>query len=148
MRICHDERQCLFGPYPTLAELGRRMGRNVPRMWLIPQLYNLSEYCGVRDKLTDEQMDELAYVIASEFAYLRISEIMLFLHRFKGGRYGRFYGTVDPLVVTTALRDFLRERADAIDRHQRCRHEQQADDERHSAVTYEEYLRLKEQHRI
>lgn len=145
MRICHDERQCLFGPYPTLAEVGRRMGRNVPRMWLIPQLYNLSEYCGVRDKLTDEQMDELAYVIASEFAFLRISEIMLFLHRFKGGRYGRFYGTVDPLVVTTALRDFLRERADAIDRHQRCRHAAKEEEERRHAVTYEEYLRLKEQ---
>lgn len=41
---------------------------------------------------------------------------MLFLNRFKAGRYGRFYGTTDPLVVTTALPEYCKERTAAMSR--------------------------------
>ena len=30
----------------------------------------------------------------------------MFIFQFKAGKYGRFFGTIDPLVVTTALNDF------------------------------------------
>lgn len=43
---------------------------------------------------------------------------MLFFYRFKQGKYGRFYGVVDPLVIMTALQEFLRERNEAIFDHE------------------------------
>lgn len=52
-----------------------------------------------------------------EFYYLNAAEVMLFFRRFKLGRYGRFYGSVDPQVITRALGDFRRDRMDAISRH-------------------------------
>lgn len=58
---------------------------------------------------------------------------MLFFHRFKAGRYGRFYGSVDPLVITTALREFLRDRNLVYDQH---RQEQECERDKRS-VDYE-----------
>lgn len=116
-RMCANAEECFFGDHPTLAELRRDYGCNMAVMWLLPQLYDLSEYCGVKNKLQGKPLEGCAHVIATEFYYLKVSELMLFFHRFKSGRYGKFYGTVDPLVITSALREFDAERGDAIYKH-------------------------------
>lgn len=111
-------------------------------MWLIPQLYNLSEYCGCKDKLQGKPLEECAFVIAAEFYYLKISELMLFFHSFKAGHYGRFYGSVDPLVITTALREFLKERNFAYDRRKQEQEELDRKKNRENAITWEEYQKM------
>jgi len=113
-KICKDSDICFFGDAPVLSQLNMAYGEMTAIMWLVPQLYNLSEYCGCKDKLQGDSLEECASVIASEFFYLKVTELMLFFHRFKSGRYGRFYGSVDPLVITTSLRTFLSERSQAI----------------------------------
>lgn len=130
--------QCHFGDFPTLAEL-KVFGGNTPIMWLVPQLVNLSEFCGARDKLINDQLEDLAAIIAQQFYYLKISELMLFFFRFKSGRYGRFYGTVDPLIIVTALRDFCKERGRAIDEHDREEQRKRMEQAAAEAVTWEEY---------
>lgn len=142
--ICTDANMCFFGDYPTLATLRVGYGNNAPVMWLIPQLYNLSEYCGCKDKLQGKPLEECAFVIATEFYYLKVSELMLFFHRFKSGRYRRFYGSVDPLVITTSLRDFLRERIYIYERHEQEEMlRKEIEQMRKEAVTYEEYQKMK-----
>lgn len=137
MRICKDSDLCFFGDAPVLSELNMAYGEMTATMWLIPQLYNLSEYCGCKEKLQGKPMEECASVIATEFYFLKVSELMLFFHRFKSGRYGKFYGSVDPLVITTSLREFLKERAMEYERHNR--EEQEQKDDSSNAVTWEEY---------
>ena len=138
MKLCHDADDCIFGDYPTLANL-TAFGKGTPIAWLIPQLYDLSEYCGCRDKLQGRPLEECASVIAAEFFYLKISELMLFFHRFKSGRYGRFYGSVDPLLITTSLRTFLSERGNAYFEHENRERMAEAREGRKNAVTWEEY---------
>lgn len=53
-------------------------------------------------------------MIAQTYSYLKVSELMLFFYQFKQGRYGQFYGAIDPLKIMCALQDFRRERFDAI----------------------------------
>ena len=116
----HVER-AFFGSAPTLLTLRCAYHDDAATIWMLPQLYDLNEYCGCKEKLDEGQMTQLARIIVNEFGYLKVSEIMLFLHRFKSGRYGRFYGAVDPLVIVTALRyNFMNERADAIDERERA----------------------------
>lgn len=136
---------CHFGEFPTLGMVRRAYGEEAAAMWLVPQLYNLSEYCGCKEKLQGVPLEECAGVIATEFYYLKVSELMLFFHRFKAGKYGRFYGSVDPLVITTALRSFLRERIYAIDRRAHEERQRKEDEQRrlHPPITYEEYERRK-----
>lgn len=145
-RICPSPSGCFFGEHPTLAALRDGYGSNAPVMWLIPQLYNLSEYCGCRDKLQGAPLEDCAGVIAAEFPYLKVSELMLFFHRFKAGSYGRFYGSVDPLVITTSLRTFLRERTFAYDRREQQERERRRDEERKRAVSWQQYRRMTHLH--
>ena len=141
MQICHDARLCIMGDYPTLAEVRKVYGSKAPEVWLIPQLVNLSEYCGVKEKLNKQQMRQLAYTIATEFFYLKVSELMLFFHRFKSGRYERFYGSVDPLIITKALRLFIMERNNSIDQYEREERQMKSEEDRKRAVTWEQYCK-------
>lgn len=140
MRICKDKQLCFFGDAPVLSELNMTYGEMTATMWLIPQLYDLSEYCGCKEKLQGRPLEQCASVIAAEFFYLKVSELMLFFHRFKSGRYGRFYGSVDPMVITTALRTFLTERVTEIEERDKREKEIADREARKGAITYEEYV--------
>lgn len=145
---CKDVTRCHFGAAPTLATLNNVYGSNTASMWLIPQLFNLSEYCGCKDKLTDFQLEELANVIAMNFYYLKVTELMLFFIRFKSGRYGRFYGNIDPLVITTSLNDFIKERNDAISEREKIDSMKRIEKLSEGAVSYEQYKEMLNKHEI
>ena len=147
-KICDSQDLCFFGDYPTITDTRLAYGKNAPVMWLVPQLYNLSEYCGCRDKLQGKPLEECAFVISTEFRYLKISELMLFFYRFKTGRYGRFYGSVDPLIITESLRKFCDERWCAYERHEQELMEKKEAGYRNGAVSYEEYQKLKQEGKI
>ena len=137
--VCRNIDVCFFGDYPTLAEINRVYGEETAFAWLVPQLTNLSEYCGCKEKLQGKKLENCADVIAIEYYYLKVSELMLFFHRFKSGRYGRFYGSVDPLVITTSLREFIKERAVAYERPDQEERERKERESQKKAVTWDEY---------
>lgn len=140
MKVCKDPDLCFFGDAPVLSELNMTYGEMTATMWLVPQLYNLSEYCGCKEKLQGKPLEECASVIAIEFYYLKVSELMLFFHRFKSGRYGRFYGSVDPLVITTSLRTFLNERNQAIYEQEEAEREKRRRESLKNCISYEKYV--------
>ena len=139
LKICMNSEECFFGDYPTLAHINRSYGEMSAAMWLVPQLYDLSEYSGCKGNMSQRQYEQCASVIATEFSYLKVSEIMLFFVRFKSGRYGRFYGNVDPLVITTSIRVFLTERMYELDIHEQKERQEQRELEMKDAVSREEH---------
>lgn len=88
---------------PSLNVLDAAYGENAGAMWLMPQLFAIGEYAGVRDKMDEVQTLELAKVIRAKYGYLTVTELMYFFCNLKAGRYGKFYGAVDPMVITEAL---------------------------------------------
>lgn len=141
--VCADTQMCVMGDYPTLAEVRTAYGSKIPSAWLVPQLYDLSEYCGCKDKLSVNTLEELASVIAEEFYFLKISEVMLFLRRFKAGRYGRFYGSVDPLIIMQSLREFIKERAVVIDTAEQEKAAQKRKEWGKQDITLQEWIEMK-----
>lgn len=139
LSICKDADECWFGEYPTLARLDKEYGNNSAAFWLVPELNNLSNFCGCKEKLTGAPLKESAVIISQQYYYLKISELMLFFYRFKSGRYGRFYGAVDPLVIMQALREFTRERNVAYDRHEDKERQRREKAGREAAMSYAEY---------
>lgn len=137
--IASNSEECFFGDFPTLAEIKMAYGKNSPKVWCMAQLTNLSEYCGSKDKLTGRPLEECASVIATEFYYLKVSELMLFFYRFKTGRYGRFYGSIDPLIITTSLRSFLKERNDAYEKRDKEELKFREEESRKNAISWAEY---------
>ena len=143
--FCKDIDRCYFGTAPTLGILRTAYGENMPASWLVPQLTNLSEYCGCKEKLTASQLSECAKIIASMFYYLKVTELMLFFCYFKSGRYGRFYGNIDPLVITTSLRQFCNERGDIYFRHESDMQKKKIEESMQNSISHEEYLKCKQQ---
>ena len=118
LAVEHKE-QAWFGTAPTLNGLCREYNDpSAGEQWLMPQLYDLGEYAGVRGKMDAQQTRQLARMIKTNWGYLKTSEVMLFLWNLKSGKYGVFFGSVDPMVIGQAMQEhFLPERAAAIDRH-------------------------------
>ena len=138
--------RAFFGEAPTLTDINLAYGQQTSVLWLVPQLIDLSEYCGCREKLTEHMLEELARIISIEYHYYKTSELLLFFYWFKVGKYGHFYGSVDPMVITTALQDFVLDRRTAYTKQvmeeERRKREAWANDDN---ITYEEYLKLKKE---
>lgn len=142
------QQQAIMGDYPTLADICIAYGKTFSFQWLVPQITDLTLFTGAKN-LTKEQIRSLAKVIAAEYHYLKVTELLLFFHRFKTGRYGRFYGSVDPMVITCALREFLSERNSLIDIYEREQRAEAIEQEKELPVmTHEQWLEYKKQHSI
>jgi hypothetical protein len=102
------------GDYPTLKEINDCYGMDFDVEWLTVQICDMSTFTGAKN-MDEDQQEVLARTIAAEYPGLKVTELLLFFHRFKTGRYGHFYGNVDPMVVTTALLDFIKERKELRD---------------------------------
>lgn len=112
------EERCFFGTAPTLSEVNIAYGEGASEEWLVYHLTDLNEFAGQRDKLSSFQLRQLARLLSQNYYYLKVTEFELFFRRFKMARYGTFYGSIDPLIITTAIRSFLIERANEIDKHE------------------------------
>lgn len=136
-------KSAIMGDYPTLNDIDTAYGKGFATEWLVVQIDNLSMHTGARN-LTKEQQLELARVLSVEYRHLKVTEMLLFFHRFKTGRYGRFYGSVDPMVIACALRDFIDERNTLIDQYDQEQRQIEAEKGREDTITYEEWQRIKE----
>lgn len=141
MELCGDIRECIEGEHPSLAVISNRFGKKASAAWLVQHLFNLSEFCGCKEKLSKEMMNELGFIIANEFYYLKVSELMLFMYRFKLGDYGKFYGSVDPMVILSSLRQFVYWRNAQIDKYDAERRQRQMEEWKKTAISREEYER-------
>lgn len=136
-----DIERCFFGSAPSLHAVNAAYGAGTAEAWLVTQIEKVASFCGVRDK-AEQQTAELASLIAAEYTYMTVAELMLFFRRLMSGRYGRFYGSIDPLLIMQSLRTFADERSEAIARHEAeqavARHKAWLNNEK--AITYEQYL--------
>lgn len=115
LELCVDAEQCVMMAAPTLAEVSRDYNDTTARLWLEIQINDFSELTNVQRKLDEKQRTFVAGVIMNEYAWLKLSEVMLFIYRLKMGRYGECYGCVDAVKILSALRTFIRERNNIID---------------------------------
>lgn len=136
----------LIGDCPTIADVRNIWGEKYAELWLANQIHNLSEYAGTNQKLDTLQTEEVARMATQEFYYFKLSEFMLFFAYFKGGRYGRFYGCVDPLLITESLQKFKKWRNSTLDYIQECNKRKELEQRPArdpECITHEEWLQYK-----
>lgn len=141
--LCKNSEECLFGDYPTLAGLNKKYGNDSATAWLIPQITDCVAFTNNRGVLDDGQTESLASLIASEYYYLKVSELMLFFRRFKLGRYRQIYGNFSPMAITLSIREFLLERNNACFKHEAEMEAKNQEKGMMGTITYKEYLKLK-----
>ncbi len=103
-----DERKTIMGDYSTLEQLDLAYGPKSASSWLVTSIANLNAFTGSKN-MTNEQTKKLALLLAQEYKDMKYSVVQLFFYRFKCGHFGKFYGKVDPMVITCSLKDFAEE---------------------------------------
>lgn len=146
-KYCKDVNRCYIGKAPSLKVISEAYGENITETWLEIQLRDLSEFAGCKEKLSIQQIEQIAKVIILEFSFLKATELMHFFILFKSGKFGKFYGAVDGLVITEALQEFRqlrRERLWELEQ-KRAREERARRDAEHAknAMSFDEWQELK-----
>lgn len=143
--MCEDEKYAILNDSPTLTDINATYGKSTAAMFLVPQLFNISEFCGVKDKFTDDQIQETAQLIASSYPWLKVLEVMTFCKQFKLGKYGQFYGSIDPMVIMKSFREFLKYRAEVYADYEDFLAQQRIEEEmKKPHMTFEEWKAMKE----
>lgn len=140
-----DENRAIMCDAPTMTVIDLAYGDNASAMWLTAQLTDLGIYAGVKSPLSERQYEQLACMIVSEFGYLKATELMLFFYRLKAGRYGHFYGSIDPMVIMDDIRKrFMPERALVIERAENEQRRRERDERPKHALKPDQIRALKE----
>lgn len=117
--ICQDSKYCFFGPSPTLTEIDIMYGPFTCAKWLVPLIADASLGCGLKEDVTQDQLQFTAMAIYSRYRWLKASEVMLFFFNFKAGFYERFYSYFDTQTIVRSIKTFIEERTLAIAAHER-----------------------------
>lgn len=147
VKCAENVERSFLGDAPSIAILKKTYTKNQVRVWLMAQLENLNTYCGTKNKMNADQMMMLSDIIMTECYYLKASELLLFFHQFKAGKYGELYGSVDPLRVSSALVEFAAYRRDMLfkfeskaqEERRRVEHEERSK----RIMTYDEFKKFK-----
>ena len=103
----------------------------------------MNDFAEVSTKIAKTQLEELAAIFLSEYYYINAAEICFFIARFKSGKYGRFYGAIDPM-ITSAMLEYISERRRGIERHEREQYriqiQKEIEEHGNNSISYAEYL--------
>lgn len=142
-RCAQNPERCFFGKAPALSLMAAVYGKKNTRKFILAQMANLARYCGGNASAANvEQVQELSSVILTEYYWLNAAELLLFVHRFKCGNYGKFYKSFEPLTIMQGLKQFVLERGNAFaekEKQDRLAEIESAQD----GISYSEYLQLK-----
>lgn len=151
VRLLHNEERSILADTPSMGAVRNTWGDTFVTRWLATHLIELNEYCGVKEKMSINQINQCAKILISQYGYLKPQEFMIFFLKFKAGEYGRFYGSIDPMVISDAMREFMTYRNKTIDKVMRELERQEQVERKATAsqlaISYEEYIRRKESER-
>lgn len=133
---------------PTIGDLSELYGYDAAILWLKTQILSLDFVSSTKQDADDNAVIEFCKLFVRRYKYIRLTEFILFIGRFKVGQYGRFYGYFDALTIGDAFRNkFLRERSYEDERAERARIQQNIADrtfvppEGYSSLTWYQELK-------
>ena len=106
--------RCFSAKTYTLTQL-RLNCAGLQNSWLSAQITYLNSISGAT-QMTEMQMMMLASNISQTYGYLKITELMVFFFQLAGGKYGKFYGAVDPMQIMVDLNEFMKYRSIMLDK--------------------------------
>lgn len=141
----HQDRVFL-GNAPSLVILNKSYGEGSASTFIACHLNIVQNFCGIQKKLTRDELFDIGNVIYAGFYYLKVSELCLFFFWLKTGKYGKFYGCIDPIVITNGLQQFAKERIEYLTQYENRKRVEESCrlQKRTTAITYKEYLKLKQ----
>lgn len=144
--------QCEALPSPMIGAVQaayiEQAGYDVALEWMKGQMVAVSKFVNVAQKMDEWQLASLCRQMMGEAPEIRLCEFVLFCARLRSGRYGRFYGMINPTDIIAAFDKFRQERAADLGRKWKREEEERIarEDAEHAkqCISYEEWTRRKE----
>lgn len=109
--------RCFSGNAPTLLQLNAKFGLEMGKNWLMIQLTDLFLFSGIKDQIQMSQIESISDTIIASYGFLKLTEVMVFFHMFKSGKYGSFFNRFDGITICAGLNEFLDYRKGMRSRH-------------------------------
>ena len=93
---------------PTLSDLERMYGDGSSALWVKTQLLTIDFASATKESANEKALNEFSNLFVRQYHYIKLTEFILFVARFKLGRYGKFYGYFDTITIGEAFRKFLK----------------------------------------
>lgn len=144
----HPDRQHYYAACPiravetasdTLSDISAVYGPKAARLIIIPHITDLLVFVSSKNGMDERSLILCADTITQSFPLIRVTELMLFFHRYKSGAYGQPYGSLTPLDITCALRRFLPYLYDLRERSEWRAREREREERARQAVPYHKY---------
>ena len=138
---CIDD--CYIGKAPTLVDVANCYGMKYSIKFLMLHIIRIVERIGGNEKMSSDDIEELAQQLYAKCVDLKLTEMMLFFRRLLDGDYGRTYGAPRVLYFMDALRTFRNQRYYALLEFESKERERERDRAAKRCCTYQEYLKMK-----
>lgn len=133
--------------YPAITTDKGEKVESTAITWMQAHLVAVSQYVNVKIKMSDWQMNALCQQLIADYPYITMMEFILFCARLRSGRYGSFYGSIDPLIITKAFSSFMDDRnqdyGKRYERERKERAELEAEESRRNSISWEDYCKEK-----
>ena len=107
--------RCFSGTAPTLTRL-RLASPGTEKTWLEAQISYLNTFCGTEKKMDNLQIDAISNAFVNSYGYIKLTELMVFFANIASGKFGKFYGAVDPMQIMTNFCEFMKYRSVMLDK--------------------------------
>ena len=114
LQISEHPEECYFGQSPKLESLNTIYGQGTAEAWLVPEVVDVCQFCGLKEMPDNYQLEKLVTIIAEKYKYLTIDQLQLFFYWFCSAKYLHFYNSFDPFVIIRSLELFIKDINDAI----------------------------------
>lgn len=116
-------------PTSTLATLAKYRGEAVTQMFVFNEISKVAEFFSVGKGMTDEQREFAAELIVTEYYFLTVADLRLFVRQACTGKFGKVYDRLDGATIMDWISQYNEEREAAAaeqaeQEHARCKAEQ------------------------
>lgn len=142
VKYTKDETRCIMGKAPTLLDVSRTYGQDVPIVWLTIQLSDLNEEKETKDeyKKGRKELEDIANRIYAKYKFLKLPEFMIVFQNLKDTN---FYGRITRHVIIDAIKQYLQHRSTLIEAYDNEQRQKQYKEQAKNAMTYEEWQEIK-----
>jgi hypothetical protein len=95
---------------PSLAKINKHFGEDFILAYIEGWIVNLRKFLNVGKSMTDNQTEETAIFILSEYYSITIADIYLVFKKAKLGHFGKIYDRLDGQVILSWFDEFFKER--------------------------------------
>lgn len=99
---------------PTIGLVSEVFGSDNASLWVKTQILTIDFYNGTSKVGDYDAIGEASRLFVREYGYIKLTEFLLFVARFKLGIYGKFYGSFDLITLGKAFKEFLRDKQKEI----------------------------------